>query len=333
MAVPTAAATTADAPSSSSSARSPRSAARGSRRATRETLVSMAAGSTPTSSSRGSSKSRPQRATCSSGSCATCCSPAPTPTCTRCAALRAPRLRRLPPDARAAITRRQLVGRALGAGLTVYGLQHAAGRVLEAAEAAPPSARRAGARHGVPARRLDLLVTIAPPRRRAGCRPARALALPDARRAARRVGLARAPLAGQRPGGGVAGLFARARSASCRASTTRTPTSRTSTRATSGRRADHRTGRAPAGSAAGSTATAPPTTRCRASRSTAACRRCCAPARAPVASVSAPDDAQLWMPARGARPPTRAWPPGTSSPTQPVGAQPGPAAAATAPPR
>ena len=100
---------------------------------------------------------------------------------------------------------------------------------------------------------------------------------------------------GRRPEGP---LRPRARSGFCPASTTPTPTSRTSTRATSGRPGWSPARPRPAGSGAGWTATAARTTRSRGCR----CRRELSPvlrgARAPVAAVSSPGDAQAVDPGR-----------------------------------
>ena len=121
---------------------------------------------------------------------------------------------------RSPLTRRQLLGRSLGRGRDrLHGRPMPLARVLEAAEAlGGRRAERAGARVGVPARRLR------PARRRSS--PAaqygryadlrRTLAMPDAAALRRRVALWPAPVAGRRARRRRRrAVRARARSASC----------------------------------------------------------------------------------------------------------------------
>ena len=173
----------------------------------------------------------------------------------------------MPLPAGTGLSRRSFVTRTAGLALAVFG-----GAALSPARVRRRHRGRAGRRPG-PDPRLDLL------RRRAGlavaARAGRRLAL---RVAARLAGAARRPLVRVR--GRLAAALAPAAPRRCATSTppasspssrrsaTTTRTSRTSPRATTGRSARPTRPGGSAGSAATWTATAPPTTRCRACRST-----------------------------------------------------------------
>ena len=203
------------------------------------------------------------------------------------------------------LTRRQVLGAGLGAGLALYTRAGAcrSTRVLEAAAADAAAAPDApGARVGVPARR------------RGPARHARAAARlrPLRRPAPQAQGREGQPLAGT--GFGVHPSLSprhrRRRQGALRARQDRLPARHRLRQPRPlplplapllGDRPDHRARRPRAGSAAGSTAPAGATTRSRASRMGYGLSPVLRSARAPVAAVASPGDARLLDPRRVGR--------------------------------